>query len=293
MTEQVTWRRDAELARIVTPRRSVPGRSVRGFPPVKTCHICHAEFPSGLTCPECRAFVVDLPDEDDRPVPDPGSDSVPAPGSLGGWVIPEVSAAGPPAHEVPTSSSRALAEPEPGSLGGWVAPARRDDWSDAPPLSPPTPPRSRVTPPPFSVPAVPDPTTNGRTEPPRDDAGSRARAANDLRPAGLAPKWIVLGIAAVVAVLVIGVVALRPKPADDTRAGASTGSPSDVTGTCIRYTADRTMLDRTVPCTDDHQGTVVAYVTEQTSCPPVTDSILTTKADLAGTAGVLCIDDDA
>ncbi len=87
--------------------------------------------------------------------------------------------------------------------------------------------------------------------------------------------------------LVMGFLILRPKgtaPATDT-------SLSALTGTCIRYSTDRAQLDKSVPCSDPHDGVVLAYVTAQSSCPPETDGILATQSDTAGTNGVLCIDE--
>ena len=123
---------------------------------------------------------------------------------------------------------------------------------------------------------------------PRIGARPGTPSTVSVQAPGIDPRLIVAGVV-VVLVVIAGYFVLRPK--DATPAGGAVGTLDALTGTCIRYSSDRAQLDKAVPCTDPHDGVVVAFVTDQTSCPSETDGILATKADLAGTNGVLCIDE--
>jgi hypothetical protein len=296
---------------------------------VKTCHICSTEFPSGLTCPGCGAFVVDVPVDEPPPessasAPAPSPLEAPAPGSLGGWVTrapstgPAAEADAEPEPEPEPERARppGAEPPAPGSLGGWVTPDRAPTTSGVRTTTgwvykpPPLPGSPEAAPPPPSPPPSPSPSPSpspppppGASEAPRpalapapvprapsvEGPGAGGPGAPPIpvppKTGGIDPK-LVVGVVVVVA-LVLGFLLLRPKDS----APAATGSLTTLAGTCIRYSADRSQLDKSVPCTDPHDGVVLAYVTEQSTCPPETDGILSTQSDTAGTNGVLCIDE--
>lgn len=348
---------------------------------MKICHVCHTEFPTGLSCPACGAFVVD-PVTDDEPAPGMGVD-VPASGSLGGWVLPPdpgpeadghsgdehpgsdttagteddpwslplpapawearaAGSAGPPlgaAAPSPASAwssgpdataddswgqipdpgesedaaPRALpANPEPGTLGGWIMPGAAPE----PPVSerrerdepsrPPTPPRSStaaaiggatagatapaasVRPPGADTPGWP-PSPPG--VPPAAGPGSPAGAAvgsgssTVRRPK--AATLVVIGVVAAFALVSALVLLLQPSGSSK----ASDAVASDITGTCFVYNGARERVERTVPCTASHDGTVLAFVGDPSSCPDTTTAVLTGQTDSDGTHGVICVNE--
>ena len=66
---------------------------------------------------------------------------------------------------------------------------------------------------------------------------------------------------------------------------------SDITGTCFVYNGAREKVERTVPCTTPHDGTVLAFVGDPSSCPDTTTAILTGQTDSDGTRGVICVNE--
>lgn len=101
-------------------------------------------------------------------------------------------------------------------------------------------------------------------------------------PARLA--LIAAGAVAILFLVVIGFVVLRPAPAPEP--GPIAG---DILGTCFTYTADRSQVGTVVPCEQPHDAKVLASTADQAACPAGTTDILTTATDTKGTAGVLCV----
>ncbi len=117
---------------------------------------------------------------------------------------------------------------------------------------------------------------------PADPAGLPPVGA-PARGLTLTPATIALGVGAVVVVLLLGFLVLRPT------AKPSTTVAGDIAGTCFTYNVDRTQLATSVPCEEPHDGTVLAFAPDQTTCPPDTGAILTTQSDTYGRSGVLCV----
>jgi hypothetical protein len=263
---------------------------------VKICATCRTEFPTGLTCPGCGAFVVDPPDE---------NDDVVTPGSLGGWVLPAADAPAPAGPAADSSArtgeredadppSRLPAVPGHGSLGGWVLPAATIPAAETPaPDRHEDPAGARVAGG-SSRPGAPGPA--GAPNPPPADparpgggtaaepAAGREADASPTRP----PRALVVGGTLAVVALVVGAVFLMQpggsKPAPDAVA-------ANITGTCFRYNQARTKVERSVPCTETHDGTVLAFAADLSACPDTTTAVLTAQTDTDGSRGVLCVNE--
>ncbi len=283
---------------------------------MKTCHQCHETFPDGLTCPNCRAFVPDpfLDDESETdasdasgapagpawattaPVaPPPGpSWAVAAPIEATAentttepvgpsWAVPEPAAAPAPAPAPASSPAPGPGSGAPHTPGTDLEPVAFPAWARPADESAPPPPAA----PPAGRPPTDDPPAAGF------DHQALFRSSGPVGPivapptspssSPLTPATIAIGLAAVVVVLVLGVVVLHP-------GGKATAAVApDIAGTCFVYNADRAQIDTTVACDQSHDGTVLGYATDQSRCPDGTDAILTTQADTVGRNGVLCI----
>jgi hypothetical protein len=153
-----------------------------------------------------------------------------------------------------------------------------------PPADPPAAPTGDWAMPATWNPAAPGVPAGGAS--PFPYAGPNLSGPGLTKPASftLTPTTLAFGLGALLVVVLLGALILRPSSSS-----APNQVAADIAGSCFTYNADHSKLDHAVPCEQAHDGEVLAFATDLTRCPDGTDAVLTTETDGVGKNGVLCI----